>query len=120
MTVYGDGMQTRSFCNVHDVVLALDLLLGNPLSNGEIVNIGNPEEVSILHLAQMIQEKNQGAAPIVHLSYREAYGIDFEDVKQRRPCIEKLIHLTGFKPRWTLSQTLDEIMDYMRSSSQYL
>ncbi len=54
LTVYGDGNQTRSFCDVRDTVIALSLLASSPAAKGEIVNVGNNQEISITNLAQLI------------------------------------------------------------------
>jgi UDP-glucose 4-epimerase len=110
ITIYGDGHQTRSFCNVRDTVIALELLLENPKSSGQIINFGSEEECSILDLAERILKKTKSASPLQYLSYQDAYGMDFIDVEKRRPNIDKFFALTGFKPKWSLDQTLDEII----------
>ncbi len=115
LTVYGDGTQTRSFCDVRDTVVALDLLAQNPDSAGVIVNVGNDREVSIQALAEMIVARAGSRAPIVHVPYKEAYGEEFEDVDHRRPSLARLRALTGFKPRWTLEQTLDDLIQRARA-----
>ncbi len=56
ITVYGDGKQTRSFCYITDTVTGLMLLAANAKANGEVVNIGNTQETTILELAQKIKE----------------------------------------------------------------
>lgn len=110
ITVFGTGDQIRSFCNVHDATVALDLLVSNPKSKGEIFNVGNDRACTILELAQMVKEKTNPSIEIRFLSYKEAYGMDFQDVLKRRPNIDKLYNLTGFRPKWTLEQTIDEIL----------
>lgn len=117
ITVYGSGLQTRSFCNVHDVVNALDLLLHTPKSKGEIFNVGNNEtECSILFLAELIKEQTKSSSEIVFVPYKQAYGIDFKDVEQRKPSIDKLRLLTGFKPQWSLDQTIKEIIAFYQTN----
>ncbi len=111
LTVYGDGHQTRSFCNVKDTAKLFDLLLENPESNQEIVNVGNDQECSILDLAKLVRKIANSNSEIKFLSYREAYGVDFVDHQRRRPNIEKLIKLTGYSPKWSLEQTLKEIIE---------
>jgi UDP-glucose 4-epimerase len=110
LTVYGDGQQSRSFTNVHDTIEALDLLLNNPESKGQIVNIGNNQECTILQLAELVRELTKSSSKIVYVPYKQAYGVDFKDVKRRRPNLEKLIHLTGFHPKCSLKQTIQEII----------
>jgi UDP-glucose 4-epimerase len=116
ITVYGDGLQTRSFCNVLDTVTALDLIMNNPESNGEIINIGNNDECSINDLAKLVKEKAKSQSEITHLSYKEAYGVDFHDVQVRRPNIDKLKRLTGFQPQWSLEQTVQQIIEKTQAS----
>jgi len=118
LTVYGDGLQTRSFCDVRDTVVALDLLGSSPLANGEIVNVGNDYEISILDLAKLIQERSGCSSPITFLSYKEAYGMDIEEISHRRPVLEKLQRLTGFKAKWRLADTVDNLIALERAREQ--
>lgn len=110
VTVFGDGTQTRSFCNVADTVRALDLLASNPAANGEIVNVGSDQEISIGDLAKRIIEHSGTQAIIENISYEEAYGLEFEDITHRRPVLKKLEALTGFRPQWTLDETIDQLI----------
>jgi UDP-glucose 4-epimerase len=114
ITIYGDGSQTRSFCDVRDTVAALDLLAANPVSAGEIVNVGNNREISIGDLAHLVKARAQSASPIEFVPYDQAYGEEFEDIPRRRPAIDKLLRLTGFSHRWTLEQTLDDLIQRLR------
>ncbi len=110
LTVFGTGQQIRCFCNVHDATCALDLLVSNSKSKGEIFNVGNDQECTILELAQMIKERTNPSLKMRFVSYKEAYGMDYQDVPKNRPNIDKLHRLTGFRPQWTLEQTIDEIL----------
>jgi UDP-glucose 4-epimerase len=110
LTIYGDGEQTRSFCDVRDTVVALDHLAGCPEAWGEVVNVGNDQEISILGLAELIVQRSQSTSPLRYLSYLDAYGEEFEDVTHRRPVLNKLRALTGFTPEWTLNNTLDDLI----------
>ena len=110
LTIYGDGTQTRSFCDVRDTVAALDLLAGNPASAGEIVNVGNDREITIRGLAELIRERAGSRSPLQFLSYQEAYGEEFEDINHRCPVLDKLYGLTGFRHGWTLEKTLDDLI----------
>lgn len=115
ITVYDKGLQTRSFCNVRDSVEALSLLLDTPKSNGEVVNVGNDHETTILELAQIVRERAHSKSEITFTSFEEAYGCDFKDPQRRRPSLEKLFQLTGFRPKWTLEQSIDEIIAFQRA-----
>ena len=70
ITVYGDGTQCRCFCDVRDTVAALDTLASNPESSGEIVNVGNIQEISILNLAKRIKELGAGRRSSLRLTRR--------------------------------------------------
>jgi UDP-glucose 4-epimerase len=111
LTVYGEGSQSRSFCDVRDTVVALDHLAGCPEAWGEVVNVGNDHEISIRDLADLVIQRAHSASPVYFLSYKEAYGEEFEDVTHRRPVLNKLRALTGFEPEWGLNDTLDDLIE---------
>jgi len=110
LTVYGEGDQTRSFCDVRDTVVALDRLAGCPEAWGEVVNVGNDQEISIRGLAELIVQRANSCSPLQYISYKDAYGEEFEDVTHRRPVLNKLRALTCFIPAWTLEETLDDLI----------
>lgn len=83
ITVYGDGTQTRSFCDVRDTVTALDLLASHPLANGEIVNVGNDKEISILDLANLVVERAGSSSKLQFLTYAEAYGMEIDEIDRK-------------------------------------
>ncbi|MFA5170117.1 MAG: NAD-dependent epimerase/dehydratase family protein [Sulfuriferula sp.] len=114
ITVYGDGTQTRSFCDVRDTVRALDLLASTPAARGEIVNVGNDHEIAIKEFAQLVVQRAQSTSSIQFQSYKEAYGVAFEDVSHRRPVLTKLRALTGFEPEWQLVDTIDDLIQRER------
>jgi len=114
ITIFGTGEQSRTFINVHDTVRALDLLLTNPKSKGTIVNVGGIEMLSINELAKVVRERCSSESQIRHISYQEAYGMDFQDVDNRCPDTTLLHSLTGFTPRWRVEDTIDEIIAYER------
>lgn len=120
LSVYGGGRQTRSFCDVRDTVVALDLLASNPDANGEIVNVGNDHEISIEALAELVILRANSQSAINHISYEDAYGIDFEENSHRRPDISKLKHLTGFSPKWTLEESLDDLIELAKGKREGL
>lgn len=118
ITVYGEGSQTRSFCDVRDTVVALDRLAGCPEAWGEVVNVGNDQEISIRDLAELVVRRAQSDSPLHFMSYKEAYGEEFEDVTHRRPVLNKLRALTGFSPEWTLNDTLDDLIERERAKNR--
>lgn len=116
--VYGDGQQTRSFCDARDIVTALDALAENPDTAGQIVNVGGDREISILALAEMVRERAKSSVPIQFIPYEEAYGEEFDDCRRRKPVLDKLRSLTGMQHRWRLEDTLDELIALAREKNR--
>jgi UDP-glucose 4-epimerase len=116
--VYGDGKQSRCFCDVQDTVEALLRLLGTPKSIGEVVNIGNTEEVSIEGLAQLVKQRTSSRSSIEYIPYDKAYEPGFEDMMRRVPCVDKLESLTGFRPRTSLNEIIDRVSTFFQQKSE--
>ncbi len=112
--VYGDGTQSRCFCDVRDTVEALLRLLPLEDAIGEVINIGNTEEVSIENLAKLVKQRTGSVSPIQHVPYDQAYEPGFEDMMRRVPCIDKLHRLTGFRPQTSLAEIIDRVASYFR------
>ena len=110
ITVFGDGSQTRCFTNVHDVVEALMRLASAPASIGEVVNIGQPSEISILELADLVRIACHSSSEIEFIRYEHAYGDGFEDMRRRVPDVSKLLKLTGYVPSTTIGQTIAQMI----------
>ena len=108
--VHGDGNQTRSFGHVGDVVEAVTRLIRTPQAVGEVFNVGNDEEVSILALAQKVKEMAQSRSEIRLLPYDQAYGPGFEDMRRRVPDVSKLERVIGFRPRKSLEQIISDVI----------
>ena len=119
MTVYGDGTQTRTFTDVHEVVWALRHLMQEPAAIGEVVNIGGVEEISILSLAQKIKELTGSASEIRFIPIDEVYDKNFEDMGRRAPEIEKARRLIGFNPRTGIDDILRKIIAHMKKETAY-
>lgn len=118
ITVFGDGAQTRCFCDVRDTVVFFDRLLENPAAHGQIVNVGNEHEISIRELADRVRQATGSTAPIRTISYREAYGEGFEDIHRRKPILRKLYELTGHRHRYTLEDTLQALIEERRAHAE--
>jgi UDP-glucose 4-epimerase len=114
ITVFGDGTQTRSFSHVGDVVQALLKLIEEPRAIGEVINIGNTQEISIRALAERIRELTASKSPIKLVPYDEAYESGFEDMPRRVPDLAKLQRLVGFAPRYALDDILTHVIEYFR------
>ena len=117
ITVFGNGEQTRSFCDVRDTVTALDSLANFANTEGLVANVGNDREISMNDLASLIMERAGSGAGIKHIPYLQAYGEDFEDIRRRRPDLAKLRSLTGFKHRFTLENTIDDLIAAQRAKN---
>lgn len=114
ITVYGSGRQTRCFGYVGDVVGSIIRLMSCPTAVGEVVNIGNDEEISIESLADLVKKSTHSSSPIHFVSYNDAYAPGFEDMQRRVPCLDKLKSLTGFRPTTGLDAIVREVIEYFR------
>ncbi len=112
--VYGDGAQSRCFCNVHNVIEAIIALSESAEAVGQVTNIGSSEEISILQLAERVRDLSGSTSEIRCIPYEEAYEAGFEDFRRRIPSLEKIERLTGWKPTTSLDDTIRQILDYQR------
>jgi UDP-glucose 4-epimerase len=112
ITVFGDGTQSRSFTYVGDAVWALTNLMVNPGAIGQVVNIGNPEEVTIRGLAERIKAATGSNSPIVTIPYEQAYEEGFEDMPRRVPDLTKIKRLTGYEPKVGLDEIIRSVIAY--------
>ena len=106
ITVFGDGKQSRCFCNVEDTVEALIRLTERDECVGEVFNIGSSQEISIEELANRIREITKSESEIKFIPYEEAYSNGFEDMRRRVPDTEKIERYTGWKSTIELDETI--------------
>ena len=118
--VYGDGTQSRCFCDVRDTVEALLRLLPLDKAIGEVINIGNTEEVTIENLARIVKQRTGSSSEIQFIPYDKAYEPGFEDMMRRVPSIDKLHALTGFRPQTNLGEIIDRVAAYFRQKDSLL
>jgi UDP-glucose 4-epimerase len=116
LTVYGDGTQSRCFCDVSDVIQAIAGLLHHPDAPGTLFNIGSTEEISIYNLAERIRVVADSTSEIVLIPYTEAYSKGFEDMQRRNPDISRIHSLLGWQPSRTLQNTLVSVRDWLKGS----
>ncbi len=114
ITVYGDGQQSRCFCDVADVVRALEGLIEHPEAAGRVFNVGSTEEVTIEELAHRVKAVTGSDSPIVYVPYEQAYAPGFEDMRRRVPDISRIRSLLGWTPRIPLDETLARVRDAMK------
>ncbi len=108
LTVYGDGTQTRSFCHVSDMISGLVRAAFSDKTIGEVVNIGNPDEIRIIDLARMIIDMTNSNSKIVFEPLPE------DDPAQRRPDITKALKILGWRPEIPLSSGLEEFIEWFK------
>ena len=116
ITVFGDGQQRRAFGYVGDVVGALLKLVQEPQAVGQVFNIGNTEEISILDLAHRIKALTDSASDIVLVPYDEAYEAGFEDMPRRVPDLTKIQRIVGYAPTVGLDEILGLVITHMREA----
>jgi nucleoside-diphosphate-sugar epimerase len=110
LTVYGDGTQTRSLCYVDDLVDGLMRLMETDGLAGEVVNLGNPAEVTITEFAERVIARANSTSVIRH----EPLPVD--DPTRRRPDIAKARERLGWEPRVDLDAGLDATITYFREA----
>jgi len=106
LKVFGDGRQSRCFCLVTDVVESLVRLQNCKTARGEIFNIGSTEEVSILQLAKLVVKTLGSKSKIELIPYDKAYAPGFDDMRRRKPLVEKLERFVNFKPQTPLREII--------------
>jgi UDP-glucose 4-epimerase len=113
--VYGDGHQSRCFCDVRDTVESLTRLIDTERSIGEVVNVGGTDEISIKALAELVKKRTGSSSPIEFVPYDKAYEPGFEDMMRRVPSVEKLQRLTGFRPLTPLAEIIDRVTTFFQA-----
>lgn len=109
ITIYGDGLQTRSFCYVSDLVHGLALLATRDLPSGEVVNLGNPNEMTIKEIAEKIKELTNSQGQV------QLHPIDLDDPQRRKPDITKAKELLSWSPVISLQEGLQSTIAYLKS-----
>jgi UDP-glucose 4-epimerase len=116
ITVYGNGLQTRCFSHVADVVGALIAVMDHPGAVGEVYNIGSTEEVSIAALAELVRSMTGSRSEIVFVPYESAYEAGFEDMQRRVPDLTKIAAAIGYRPSYSLPQILESVIASFRDA----
>jgi UDP-glucose 4-epimerase len=116
LTVHGNGSQSRSFCSVSDVVVALDDLLNMPETIGHAYNIGSTHEISIKDLASKVIEITKSNSQIVYKKHSEVFGYNFEEPVRRVPDISKIFKTIGWTPKKSLDEIILEIAEFIKAN----
>jgi UDP-glucose 4-epimerase len=111
LIVHGDGLQSRCFCFVEDTVEALLRLQNCTAARGQVFNIGSTEEITILDLAKLVIATLGSKSRIELIPYAQAYTPGFEDMRRRKPSVEKLAAITAFRPGTSLRETIRQTSD---------
>lgn len=111
ITVYGTGRQTRSFCYISDTIVGIMSALLNEKARGEVINIGNPREITILRLAKLIKRITGSDSRIVFEK------LPPDDPKRRVPDIRKAKKLLGWKPFVKLEDGLERTVEWYKLRS---
>jgi len=113
--VYGSGDQIRCFCHVSDAIRALLLVIDSDKAIGQVFNVGNNLQISIMDLAKKVIEITGSKSEIKKIPYSEAYPAGFEDMQRRVPDISKIKNVLGWSPEIGLEQIIRDITDFHRS-----
>jgi UDP-glucose 4-epimerase len=118
LTVYGSGTQTRCFTHVRDTVAAILALCDCEQARGRTFNVGASTPVTIIELARRVIERAGSSSGIVLVPYEDAYGKGFEELGRRRPDTTALRNLTGWQPRYTIEDAIDDVIAYQRERAE--
>lgn len=118
IVVYGTGEQSRSFTYVGDAVWAITRLMKCPSASGEVFNVGNGQEITILDLARRVKALTRSPSEIRCVSYEQIYGVGFEDMEFRTPDISKLMQHTGYHPTVDLDGILRRVVAYFQEQQE--
>ncbi len=112
--VHGDGEQSRTFCDVRDVVRMLPRLMDRPSAAGRVFNVGRDERITMNGLAQLVVKVTASASPIMHRPYSDVYGPGFEDLRVRQPDLRRIRAEVGWSPEIPLERTVADMAAWQR------
>ena len=111
LIIHDDGLQQRCFTHVDDVIDALTKLIVTKECYGQVFNVGSNNEISILDLAKKVIEKIKSKSELKFISYEEAYGEGFEDMRRRVPSVQKLHKYIGYKAKRNIEDILNDVIN---------
>ncbi len=109
LSVYGSGEQIRCFCHINDAVKGLLLVMDSDKAVGEVFNLGNNQQISIMELAKKVIKITASKSNIEKIAYENAYPQGFEDMQRRVPDIVKMKQVLGWSPQLNLDQIIEDI-----------
>ncbi|MBU6210344.1 MAG: NAD-dependent epimerase/dehydratase family protein [Planctomycetes bacterium] len=118
LEVHGDGMQSRCFADVRDVVRGIERLLETDAALGGVFNIGSDRPIGIRALAEVVVRRAGSRSAIVSQTYEAAFGPGFEDLRAREPDLTRIRGLIGFDATIPLEQTIDDVITWLDAASR--
>lgn len=115
ITVYGDGLQTRCFGFVGDVVGGIAALMAEPRAVGQVYNVGNSFEITIGELAELVRNMAGSQSEIRLVPFEEAYDSNFEDLARRVPDLSRISSLIGYKPTAGIEEIVRKVIEHERA-----
>jgi UDP-glucose 4-epimerase len=115
--VHGDGRQSRCFCDVRDTAPALPRMLGSANCHGRVLNLGDDKSIRIIELAELVKRTLESDSPIRLIPYAEAFGENFDDLRDRRPDLSRVRQAIGFEARIPLERTIQDLAAEMTASN---
>jgi UDP-glucose 4-epimerase len=109
LSVYGSGDQIRCFCHIDDAVQALLLVMDSEKAVGQVFNVGNNQQISIMGLAKKVIEFTESSSAIEKIAYEKSYPEGFEDMQRRVPDISKIKQVLGWSPEIDLDKIIKDI-----------
>ncbi len=117
LRVFGDGQQSRCFCDVRDVVAVLPRLMACSDAHGKVMNIGSDRSISIQELAKLVIAVTGSESTIEHVEYSDAYPAGFEDLRHRKPDLTRVRSYVSFDYNYTLEQTIGDMAELLRADA---
>lgn len=114
LKIFGDGRQSRCFCDVRDVVEALPRVMAADGAPGRVFNIGSDEPITIAGLAELVIRTLSSRSRVELVPYDRAYASGFEDLRQRQPDLTRIRSVIGFRPTRTLATTIADLAGHMQ------
>jgi len=117
LRVFGDGSQTRCFCDARDVIELLPKMVRSEQCYGRVFNVGSDHPMTILNLAQLVIDTLDSRSEIEFIPYSDAYPAGFEDLRHRKPDLDRIREAVGFDPKFIMTQTIKDLATQMSVSS---
>jgi UDP-glucose 4-epimerase len=114
ITVFGDGQQVRSFCDVRDLVEIIQKLSDNQNAVGHVFNVGREEPITIMDLALLVKNAASSHSEITYTPLEKAYSHEYIEMVHREPDLTKLKRYINFTYRWSLKSTIENLIELGR------